>query len=204
MTDQQGPTEAEAVAMIAGALAIGASAQATAATLSPHLGIPVSILLPLVLLAQSKPVTYGVATRSPETASAQASALEGTYRAQYVHAASRRAAAGVASGVPRETVLSNERRYFNLHLEAMANRKRTAAAVDKAARTYGDELGWYAKMDPRTTEECRQANGKNFFASKMPSIGYPGAVHLYCRCKPGRKHPTSHTVYGIKVKEHAA
>lgn len=202
--EEEESKEAEAIAAIVAALAIGASAQATATSLSPVIGVPVSVLFPLLTIAKSKPAAYGLAKKTSPGAATQSEALEITYRAQYVYAASRRVAAAVASGVSREQALAAEHRYFNQHIDAIVNRKESAIAVDEAAAKFGDELGWYAKMDARTTEECRQANGRNFNASRMPAIGYPGAVHPHCRCKAGRKHATSNTVYTIKVKEHAS
>lgn len=193
-------SEAELVAIIAGALAVGASAQATANQLTKVLGIPVAILLPALLIALSKPIKYGIPTIPSSTASGESSNLEATYRAQYVLAASRRLQAASRLG-KFEEALRAERRYFNQHLEAVQNRRNSASAVDRAVIRYGDELGWYAKMDSRTSAECRAANGKNFYASKMPPIGYPGAVHPHCRCTAGRKHATSQTVYTVKFPD---
>lgn len=195
-TQQQ---DAQQVAIIAGALAVGASAQATAASLSPLIGVPVPVLLPLLVIALSKPIQYaGIATLPSESATSESAELEATYRAHYILAASRRVQRAVAAGESREDALRRERVYFNQHIEAVSNRKRAASAVDKARARYGDDLGWYAILDARTSPECREANGKNFNATRIPPIGYPGAVHPHCRCKPGRKHATSQTVYSVR------
>jgi SPP1 gp7 family putative phage head morphogenesis protein len=191
------PTDAEVLVIIAGALAMGASAKATAATLSPLIGIPAADLLPLLIIAMARPIIYGVTTIPSATASAESSALEPTYRAQYVLAAARRLSG--LEGEEREEALRREQRYFNLHIQAVANRRQSAANVDKARARYGNELGWYAKMDSRTSAECREANGKNFSATRIPPIGWPGSVHPHCRCKAGKRHATSVTVYTIKV-----
>lgn len=198
---QQPPPEAVAIAIIAGALAMGAPAQATANSLSAALGIPASILLPLVVIAQSKPVDFGIATVPSETATSATADLEPTYRAHYVLAASRRVQEAIAGGIHRDEALRREQRYFNQHIDAVANRRRAASQVDKAQARYGDELGWYAKMDSRTSEECREANGRNFNASVRPPIGYPGAVHPHCRCRAGKAHSTSKTVYTVKPRD---
>lgn len=193
------PTEAEAIAIIAGALAIGASAQATATSLSPQLGIPVPVLLPILTIAMSRPVNYGIVTIPSASASVESSDLESVYRAHYVYAASQRLLG--LSGQPLAEALAREQRYFNQHVEAAANRKKSANQVDKAASRYGSELGWYARMDSITSEECKEANGKNFSATRIPAIGWPGSVHPHCRCKAGKKHATSQTVYSIKPRD---
>lgn len=197
------PDEGKAIQIIAGALAIGASVQATAASLSPLLGIPVPTLLPILTIAMSRPIAYAnIAVIPSATASSEASGLEASYRAAYVLAASERIAG--LSGDERRAALRRERTYFNQHLDAVKKRRSAASAVDKMRARYGDELGWYAKMDSLTSAECRAANGKNFSASRIPAIGYPGSVHPHCRCKPGKKHATSQTVYGIKPDRSAA
>lgn len=197
------PTQAEAVTIIAGALAIGASAKATATSLSPLLGIPVPILLPILLLAMSKPMTYGIATLPSASASSESQKLEATYRAHYIYTASQRMVQAKRLG-KEEQAFAREQTYFNQHLEAVTNRRNASKAVDRAAARYGPELGWYAKMDSITSAECREANGKNFSPTRIPAIGFPGSVHPNCRCRPGRRHATSQTVYSIKTKGRAA
>jgi uncharacterized protein with gpF-like domain len=44
-------------------------------------------------------------------------------------------------------------------------------------------LRWDAQLDRRTTPECRAADGGIFTASQPPTIGYPGTVHMSCRCR---------------------
>lgn len=195
-------SDAKAITAIAGALAIGASAQATANSLSTVLGIPVPSLLPVLLLAMSRPISYGVATLPSASATRESSALEATYRAQYVLAASRRVQAVISGGGSVQDAMRRERTYFDQHMNAVQNRQKGAVAVDQAARRFGSELGWYAKMDAKTSEECREANGRNFVVSRVPPIGYPGTVHPHCRCKPGKAHTTSKTVYSVKPADH--
>lgn len=84
---------------------------------------------------------------------------------------------------------ARERRYYAQHLQASWNRMRAASVVDSAAGQYGDLLGWNTVLDTHTSAECRAANGKNFLASGMPLIGYPGMVHPHCRCYPGKPKP---------------
>lgn len=201
---QKQQSDAELIAIIAGALVVGASVQTTATTLSPLIGVPVPSLLPILLIAMSKPTTYGIATLPSATASSEASRLEATYRAQYVLAASRRVQAAVAAGVPREEALAREQRYFQQHLDAVRNRRDAAAQVDKAAKRYGSNLGWYAVLDNRTSKECREAHGRNFDITRIPAIGYPGSVHPHCRCRAGKAFVTSKTVYSVKPEERAA
>lgn len=196
-------SDATLITIIAGALAINASAQATATTLSPLIGIPVPSLLLVLLLSESKPPTYGIATLPSATAMSESQRLEVTYRAQYILAASRRVAAALKAGVDRQTAIDREKVYFKQHLDAIANRKMSASQVDDAARRYGPNLGWHATLDNRTSPECRAANGKNFDVTHRPAIGYPGAVHPYCRCKAGKPFTTSKTVYSVKPEKRA-
>lgn len=190
--------DAKLLVLIAGALAIGAPPAATAASLATVLGFPIAVLLPVLKIAMARPMSYGIATLPSATATGESSALEAEYRAAYVLAASRRLQG--LSGDALDAALRRERTYFNQHLDAMKKRKTAARDVDLARAKYGDELGWYAKMDSRTSDECREANGRNFNATRIPGIGWPGAVHPHCRCKPGRRHATSQTVYSVKPR----
>lgn len=190
--------DAKVITAIAGALAIGATPQATATTLSPLIGIPVPTLLVVLALAMSRPISYGIGTLPSATASGESSALEATYRAQYVLAASRRVAAAIAGGASPVEAMKKERTFFDQHMNAVQNRQHSAVRIDQMARRFGPELGWYAKMDSLTSDECREANGKNFVVTRVPPIGYPGTVHPHCRCRPGKAFATSQTVYGIR------
>lgn len=203
---QQQRTDEEIIAVIAGALAIGAAVNTTAATLAPIVGVPLGTLAMILKIAMSKSVKYGP---SPDTgvpsAATESARLEPYYRAQYVLAASRRAQVAIKQGgVSVDEAAETERRYFGQHLEAVLNRAKAAGKVDAAAKRYGDVIGWYARLDNRTSPECRAANGKNFNASVRPAIGYPGAVHTHCRCRPGKPHKTKNTVYSVKLNRRAS
>lgn len=188
------PSDEQAVKYIAAALLIGASAQATAKSLSPMLAVPSSVLSPLLLLALSKALAPPSA--SPSTAVQISDEEEVGFRAGWVWAAVKRILGGGD--------LVSEKENFNQHMEAGRNRHQKARAVDRAARRYGPNLGWHARMDARTSEECRQANGRNFDAGRIPSIGYPGTVHPHCRCKPGRPFNTDRTVYEVSPRRRTA
>jgi hypothetical protein len=130
-------------------------------------------------------------------ASAATSRVNAARRAQYVLAASKRvlgaarearAKGGSVPGAIAEA-LATERRYYLMHLAAMKNRANAAAMTDKAAAKYGKILGWNTKIDGKESAECRNADHRNYRAAKMPQIGYPGAVHPYCRCFPGPAWP---------------
>jgi hypothetical protein len=85
-----------------------------------------------------------------------------------------------------DRALAKERRYFDQHLGAERGRREAAGRVDSTARRLGlTTLGWHARLDDRTTPECRAAHSHNFDVTRPPSIGYPGAVHPSCRCRPG-------------------
>lgn len=124
-------------------------------------------------------------TRTQGPAAQLVAAGESTYRAAYLLAAAGRVQEAVAAGKTLEEALAAEARNTDAHLAAQANRAKTAAAVDKAAARYRSGLlGWKAVMDSRTSAECRAANGKNFSITAPPAIGFPGAVHPHCRCRP--------------------
>lgn len=125
-------------------------------------------------------------------ASRNTSRLNLLRRAQFAVSAGRRLASDIrdarAHGRPVTQALADglarERRYYGQHKTAMWQRSKASGAVDMAWLEHGDLLGWLAVMDSRTSAECRAASGRNFRASVMPSIGYPGAVHPHCRCMP--------------------
>lgn len=130
-------------------------------------------------------------------ASAQTSRQNLLRRAQFVLSAGRRLAGDVrearAKGEPAGKALldglARERRYYGQHTAAMWNRATAAGKTDMAAAEHGDLLGWLSVLDKKTSAECRAAHGKNFYASRMPDIGWPGAVHPSCRCMPSMPWP---------------
>lgn len=198
---EQEPDDKRKLEIIAGALAVGASASVTAKSLSPKLGIPIGPLMLVLLLAQSKPMDYGTASG---VAIAQSARTEVLFRAAYVLAASRRVLSALKTGSTHRAAMEPEKRYFEQHLGAMRKRMDSAALADRRARLYGAKLGWHATLDSRTSPECKEAHGRNFNIGERPAIGYPGAVHPHCRCKPGRPFNTSRTVYEIKPDRKAA
>jgi hypothetical protein len=129
-------------------------------------------------------------------ATAQVARLNLIRRAQFLVASSRRfndqmilIASGGADPQSVFDMMDAERRYYGLHLEAGRNRMAAAAQADSAAMDYGALLGWYTRIDARTSPECLAADKHNFRVDAMPLIGFPGAVHLHCRCFPGPPFP---------------
>lgn len=122
-------------------------------------------------------------------------------RAQYLLSAARRVSHAIGADTRPSaliTALERERRFWRAHVAAAHQREQAAATLDSTAAQYGHDvtvskagghvthtvLGWHSTRDNRTTEECRQAHGKNFYADAPPAIGYPGAgPHMNCRCK---------------------
>lgn len=129
-------------------------------------------------------------------------------RAQFAVAASKRITADLKQARSKGTTLraalaagiARERRYFGQHLDAIQQRIQAAAVVDGKAAEYGDLLGWYTVRDSHTSAECLAANGKNFYASAMPLIGYPGGVHPHCRCYPGAPHTGAAILPSARVR----
>jgi hypothetical protein len=130
-------------------------------------------------------------------ASAQTSRMNTARRAQYVLAAARRVmgaardarAKGEPVGAAIRAHLAKERRYYAQHQQAMWNRAASAGKTDMAALEHGNFLGWNTVIDERTSAECRASDGKNYYATAMPDIGFPGSVHPGCRCYPSAPHP---------------
>jgi hypothetical protein len=199
---QQGqPTQAQIDAVLAAEAAIVlAQAVTVAAALILLLrrfrraGIPEQALeISLDVVMRMPPETFGF----HGSATANMSRLNLLRRAQFMVACARRVTQDLREARSRGEKLSEvipgiidrERRYYGQHLQAMRNRMNAASQVDSAASTYGNLLGWNTVIDSHTSPECRRADHKNFLASNMPLIGYPGAVHPHCRCWPGRPFP---------------
>lgn len=126
---------------------------------------------------------------------------EAAYRAAYLAHGSVRVQNAVNAGKSLDQAVADEMRFYRMHLQAQENRRRAAAVVDRVARpvdmqaAYGPAAppgeggtvmlaGWRARLDLRTSPECRAADGCNFRVDVPPVIGYPGTVHLHCRCVP--------------------
>lgn len=130
-------------------------------------------------------------------ASEQVSRMNAARRAQYVIAASKRVLGAAreerAKGTPvKDAVagqLERERRFFEQHQAAMWNRTRAAGQVDVEASVHGRLLSWNTVLDDRTSAECRAADRKNFYADRMPDIGWPGGVHPFAAASPGHPGP---------------
>lgn len=106
--------------------------------------------------------------------------------------------AGAEAGI-WTTAVNRERGYYGQQLVAGWNREKAGAAVDSASMTHGRLLGWYTRIDARTSAECRAANRHNFNADEPPAIGYPGMVHPHCRCQPGAPFPGARMVGAATV-----
>jgi len=123
-------------------------------------------------------------------------------RATYLINASRRLAPAVASGdVDRiYRAQATEARYLEAHLQAEDRRGAATLRVAETVAPFGVDkngellLGWKATLDSKTSADCRWANGRNFNALQPPPIGYPGTVHLWCRCRPVPPYPTKRRV----------
>jgi SPP1 gp7 family putative phage head morphogenesis protein len=108
--------------------------------------------------------------------------MESSYRAAYLVNASRRIMVSLKTG-DLKRALSAEAGYFKMHLQATAKRKAVGKQVDAQVAIHGKTLGWKAVMDTRTSAECAAMDGENFSVDDPPVIGWPGTVHLHCRCK---------------------
>lgn len=188
--EQQPPPEddGELVEAVLAILAVGAAVDATAKSLSVLLGVPLGIALQfLQSLGKSALKAFRGATVNPKTPTAVGIAMRANlrYRAAFIIRALRR----IMAAPDKKLALKRELDFWKGHLKANQRRVNVARRVDYARGRFGDLLGWYAKMDARTSAECRAADGRNFQALDPPVIGYPGGVHLHCRCVPGPPHP---------------
>lgn len=189
----QSPTEQQLILGLAALLAMGAAYEATSkqvVLLLAPLRLPKAAVTTAVRVAMSAPIGDATPPGAPIGGSGITTArLERTFRATFLYGSAKRIARQMREGKQPLEIIRVERAYFARHLEAQGKRRAAARAVDRAAASHGPVLGWYAKMDHRTTAECRWANGKNFEVGKRPPVGYPGTVHPNCRCKPGPPHP---------------
>lgn len=152
-----------------------------------------------VVMQHPPPVTGVIGAASEQT-----SRMNAARRAQYVIAAAKRVMGAArdarAKGEPVigavRGQLATEQRYYSQHQAAMWSRARAAGQTDMAAAEHGDFLGWNTILDSRASAECRAADGWNYYASSMPDIGYPGAVHPRCRCFPSSPHPGGRVLPG--------
>lgn len=111
------------------------------------------------------------------------------YRAAYVVAASRRVQREIDAGEkPLAVILADESLNYRKHEAARNQRAKAARRAALAAQLYGPELGWYLNPLLNNEIECITADGHNFPASQPPRIGLPGAVHMFCGCRPGAPH----------------
>lgn len=215
--EQQQPTQdhqaAETVATIAALLAAAGSVGATyGAAETARAGIVHALgKLGLKRRQAADLVAQDAATppppRIPVSAAARRVGGDGpTYRALYLVNAAKRLTKAVKS--PDLTVgdqLAKERRYFQQHKTAQTEREQAAQRIDAATNSYGPILGWYARLDERTTPECRAANRRNFRPDQPPAIGLPGLKHSgRCRCWPGPPIPGANQVDDLgPAHEHA-
>lgn len=190
MTNQEQPPppppedDGELVEAILAILALNATVDATAKALSTVLVVPLGIALEFLhALGKSALKAFRGATVTPKTPTAEAIAIRANlrYRAAFVIRALRR----IAAAPDKKLALKRELEFWKAHLKANQRRRNVARRVDFARGRYGELLGWYAKMDLRTSAECRAADHRNFLALVPPVIGYPGGVHPNCRCVPG-------------------
>lgn len=118
--------------------------------------------------------------------------LEPTQRAAYLVNAALRLQDGLDTpGVGYSGAMRRERRYLILHREAVKGRDRAARLVDRAAARHGPVLRWRARLDARTSPECRAMHGRVFDVRYPPvlygHVAYPGTAHASkCRCRAAK------------------
>lgn len=196
---QQPQDDSALIALIVAALAAYTTAQAlTGALKAPFkaAGISGAALSAVAALVTSGP-REAPFKGTPGPAARWATRANLLRRAQFFLAAARRTSQAVKTarsqnepvmGAIRDA-LATEKRYMAQHAAASTGRVQAASAVDGAAATYGNLLGWQAIRDKRCTPGCAAASGKNFRADRPPMVeghpAFPGMVHgATCRCIP--------------------
>lgn len=217
MTTPEGPVaqERQALADLVNALGYAQSAGAVVDVLGTFPGVAADAVKLLLGLGPVRGLLRGSA-RSGSHPAQEAMRRQNLFRrAAYLVNAARRitlAWSGPRQGRQERTLaaLRRERRYLQMHIDANAGRTRAAEAVVREAKNAARPevrgtfeappglLGWYAVMDEVTSSECVAANGRNFDPKRIPRIGFPGAVHPACRCKPGPPHPTDARVEDVR------
>jgi hypothetical protein len=187
--EQQPPEDdGKLVEAVLAVLAVGAAVDATAKSLSVVLGVPLAVALEFLhALGKAALKAFRGATVKEKTPTAEGIARRANlrYRAAFVIRALRR----ISAAPDKKVALKRELAFWKAHLKANQKRVNVARKVDFVRARHGDLIGWYATIDNRTSAECRAADGRNFIALDPPVIGYPGGVHLHCRCMPGPPHP---------------
>jgi SPP1 gp7 family putative phage head morphogenesis protein len=103
-------------------------------------------------------------------------------RALYAVRAASRVSKAVLGGKPLDEALGSENAIFKAHKEASKKRLVAASQVDAIGAPVAS---WRAVLDEKTTPDCRAAHGHNFEVNHPPKLGYPGMVHMHCRCVAG-------------------
>jgi hypothetical protein len=205
---QQDPAQDTALAIAVGTVLVTATSAALAigplTALISYAKIPRAAMGAALEIVMGNPPgttgSYGPATMAMERQNLQR-------RAAFVVAAARRIGSDIVAAHSQgrsaanalAVSISRERRFYAQHLLASWQRSRAGAQVDGEAMSRGLLLGWHTVRDTRTSAECRQADGRNFYADHMPAIGYPGSVHPHCRCRAGAPFPGARLLpsYGI-------
>jgi hypothetical protein len=193
------PDDDDTAAAVAAVLATGAAIASLAAGITrllPGVTRPAVVgALSLVLRGtahrpRARLAANRLTPRSPEAGAVRAAAdAELSYRAAYVVNAARRLQEALDAGKSLPEALAAEAPRQAAHELARRRRVDAAAKVARAARQFGDLVGWYRDPESHSEADCIAADGNNFLASEGTVIGLPGTVHLHCRCEPGPPHP---------------
>lgn len=111
------------------------------------------------------------------------------FRAAYIVSAARRLNADLQQKLPLQQAIAKERPYTRQHEKARRNRLETSTQIQRQAKEWGPLLGWYRDTASDSENECRDADGHNFYAAEGTIIGLPGAVHPHCHCVAGPPFP---------------
>jgi hypothetical protein len=204
MTTPVPPQPSSAALTVAGVLLTAASVDAALAALSAAGAGALGLLLKSKAERLAWRAALGIVMSHPPgadgfhgAAGANMARTNLMRRAQFTVSAAQRLSKDVSRAISAlqpvvaalDRGVTRERRFYGQHLLAIWQRQKAGAQADSAAMDHGRMLGWHTELDGKTSAECKAANGKNFYADRVPVIGYPGAVHPHCRCRPGAPFP---------------
>lgn len=202
-----GSSDAVLIAALVAALIAGAAVERITKILGRFPGLSSGLAILIVLSQPWSSLLDDTAARisqlprdetPPVRVLHQGATVNAFRRATYLVNATRRLAPAYASqdGARIDRARDAEARFFAAFQTAERRRDEATFTVAELAAGYGVDkngellLGWKSTIDNRTSADCYWANGRNFNALRVPVIGYPGTVHLACRCRPVKPYNT--------------
>lgn len=109
------------------------------------------------------------------------------WRVAYMRSSAERMVAGLSAGVPIETLIASETRFFELHLRMNARRLLGARDVLVAMERWGEVLSWNITARPTNRPYHRVADRHNWrplLGPPIQTLAFPGVL-ADCLCHSG-------------------